>query len=88
MMATARSSPPKNMIGEFVRTLVSSLCRILTDSRELESAGHWLHPFIQHLSKRTGQNVTLLLCGPNGKNQGALEVRRYVSGMLSTFLQF
>ena len=34
--------------------------------RELQAAGHWLRAFADHVAKRLGMNVTIMLAGPIG----------------------
>ncbi|KAI9068202.1 hypothetical protein FKP32DRAFT_1672416 [Trametes sanguinea] len=43
--------------------------------QELEACQHWLSAFAEHVSRRVGMNVTILLAGPIGEKGGEIGVR-------------
>ncbi|OJT11518.1 hypothetical protein TRAPUB_11936 [Trametes pubescens] len=53
---------------------------------ELEASGHWLNAFAEHVSRRTGMNVTILLAGPIGENGGEIGVRCVNAGKSNTLV--
>ncbi|CDO74328.1 hypothetical protein BN946_scf184348.g3 [Trametes cinnabarina] len=54
---------------------------------ELQVAGHWLKPFLEHVSRRLGMNVSLFLAGPIGDSGGEVGVRSIHVGESNGLLQ-
>ncbi|KAI9068913.1 hypothetical protein FKP32DRAFT_1671815 [Trametes sanguinea] len=54
--------------------------------RELEASQHWLTAFAEHVARRVGMNVTILLAGPIGANGGEIGVRCINTGKSNTLV--